>query len=92
LTVEIEWLIPYLAVNLVGFFAMGMDKWKSQNGGNRLPEKTMILLAVVSGASGILLGMVMFRHKTGKRKFYIGIPCIYVVYRVIIAIGIWQIL
>jgi len=36
-------------------------------------------LAAAGGCTGALAGMLMFRHKTRKLKFMIGVPVIFVV-------------
>lgn len=67
----------YLAVvNAAAFCAFGMDKRKAIKGKWRIPERTLLLLALAGGSAGALLGMLAFRHKTQKKKFTIGIPVI----------------
>ena len=68
-------LIAYLLVNLIVFAMYGIDKAKAVRNEWRIPEKTLIGLAVL-GASGALLAMFVFRHKIRKPKFYIGVPLI----------------
>ena len=64
------------AVNLLAFVFMGRDKAAAQNAARRTPETTLLALAVIGGSVGALLGMVLFRHKTRKPAFRIGIPLI----------------
>lgn len=67
----------YLAVvNLLAFVFMGRDKAAAKNAARRTPETTLLALAVIGGSVGGLLGMVLFRHKTRKPAFRIGIPLI----------------
>ena len=40
----------------------------------RISENTFIISGLLGGSIGILIGMVMFKHKLSKKKFYIGIP------------------
>lgn len=69
--------IAYLAVaNAAAFCAFGMDKRKAKKRKWRIPERTLLLLALAGGSAGALLGMLAFRHKTQKKKFAIGIPVI----------------
>ena len=63
-----------LLVNIVAFAAYGIDKRKAQKGKWRIPESTLLLLALFGGAIGALLGMRMFHHKTKYRKFKILVP------------------
>ena len=68
-------------VNLVTFWAFGLDKWKARRkvqheSVRRVPEKTLFLLAVLGGSLGALLGMQVFHHKTLHQSFRLGIPAI----------------
>lgn len=65
-----------LAINLVLFAAMGIDKWKAQHGRWRIPERTLFLLAILGGSMGGILGMRLFRHKTRHNSFRLGFPAI----------------
>ena len=67
----------YLAViNLAGFICMAADKSKASRNKWRIPEATLFLFAVFGGSIGCYLGMRVFRHKTQKPAFYIGVPVI----------------
>ena len=75
-----KWLMYYLiVVNLLTWIIYGIDKWKAKRRAWRIPERTLLLLAAASGCTGALAGMLMFRHKTRKLKFMIGVPVIFVV-------------
>ena len=65
-----------LAVNLLGFLLMGIDKYKARKRGFRIPEKTLFMTALIGGSIGSILGMYVFRHKTRHRSFTIGMPLI----------------
>lgn len=70
-------LLIYLsAACLLGFILMGADKKKAVQHKWRIPEKSLFLIALVGGSIGVLLGMVVFRHKTKHLSFTIGIPLI----------------
>lgn len=69
-------IIYILLINLIGFFAMLIDKKKAQKGKWRIPEKTLLIITLLGGGVGTILGMYMFRHKTKKLKFTIGFPVI----------------
>ena len=60
------WLI---LINIVTFVVFGLDKLlaKHPRFRQRVPEKNLLLLAVVGGSVGALLGMLVFRHKTLHR-------------------------
>ena len=69
------WLI---LINIVTFVVFGLDKLlaKHPRFRQRVPEKNLLLLAVVGGSVGALLGMLVFRHKTLHRVFRVGVPVI----------------
>lgn len=70
-------LVLWLAgVNVVGFFLMGLDKWKAKRGAWRIPEKTLFTAAVLGGTPGVMAGMQTFHHKTRHGKFKYGLPAL----------------
>ena len=72
-------ILTYLQlVNLAAFAAFGIDKRRAKRGRWRIPEATLMILAVIGGSIGALAGMYLFRHKTRHHKFTIGIPAILV--------------
>ena len=71
-------LLYLLAINIIGFFAMGIDKWKAKNNRWRIPEQTLFIITALGGGIGTIAGMYTFRHKTKKPQFTIGLPVILV--------------
>ena len=69
-------LFYLLTINALGFVIMLADKRSAQKKLWRIPESTLLTVAVLGGGVGCFLGMRLFRHKTRKPKFYIGIPVI----------------
>lgn len=65
-----------LTLNLLTFIIYGIDKFKAKKAKWRIPESTLLLLAVIGGSIGAWLGLQVWRHKTQHKKFYIGIPMI----------------
>ena len=65
-----------LAINLFTFISYGVDKYKAKKSKWRIPEKTLLLLAVVGGSIGAWLGIRFFHHKTLHKKFKYGVPAI----------------
>lgn len=64
-----------LAMNLLAFFLMFLDKIKSKkNNAERISEGMLFFLATVFGSVGVYMGMFVFRHKTQKWYFLVGIP------------------
>jgi len=64
-------------MNIVAFLMYGLDKQKARMNRWRIPEKVLLLLAVLGGSVGAYVSMKMFRHKTQKPKFYLGVPLIF---------------
>jgi len=58
-----------LAINLVAFLTYGYDKAIAGSGHTRVPERVLLILALVGGTIGALAGMRVFRHKTAKKGF-----------------------
>ncbi len=69
-------IIYLLAVNLVSFIVMGIDKKKAQKRAWRIPESTLFVLAIIGGSIGSVIGMQLFRHKTRHWYFVYGMPAI----------------
>ena len=69
-------LIYLIVINVIGFLAMLVDKQKAKKGAWRIPEKTLMIIALLGGSIGGILGMYTFRHKTKKARFFIGFPVI----------------
>ena len=67
-------LIAAGVMSLILFIVMGADKSAAKHGKRRVPEKTLFLLAALMGASGGILGMLAFRHKTKHTSFVVGFP------------------
>ena len=70
-------LIYLLVINIIGFFAMGIDKYIAKTGRWRIPENTLFSFCILGGGIGTILGMYVFHHKTKKLKFKIGMPSIF---------------
>ena len=68
--------IYLLAINLVLFAMMGIDKYKARNRLWRITEKTLFVTAILGGSIGGILGMKLFRHKTLHNSFRFGFPAI----------------
>jgi uncharacterized membrane protein YsdA (DUF1294 family) len=69
-------LIYLLTVNAAGFFSMLLDKLYAKKKLWRIPEATLLTIALLGGSIGSLAGMYMVRHKTKHPKFAVGIPVI----------------
>ena len=64
-------LLSIIWINIYCFFTMGVDKWLSSdsnsnhNGNNpKIFQISLIAPVIICGPIGILLGMIIFNHKT----------------------------
>ena len=81
----ITFIIIYLIIiNIVGFAIMGIDKRKAIKRAFRIPEATLIIVALIGGSIGSILGMNVFRHKTRHWYFVFGMPAILVLQIVLV--------
>ena len=53
---------------------MSEDKRRARLGKERIPEKTLFLLAAIGGSLGVWAAMYRKRHKTRHLSFKVGIP------------------
>lgn len=60
------WLI---VINVVAFVIYSYDKAIAASSWTRVPERVLLLLALIGGTIGALIGMLLFRHKTSKASF-----------------------
>ena len=71
------------AISVITLVVFKYDKLRSQtarSGADRIPERALLLLALIGGTAGALLGMyVPPRHKTQKSSFKLRILLIVVV-------------
>lgn len=79
-------LIYLLIVNALGLLLMTIDKYKARKKLWRIPESTLMTVALIGGSVGSLIGMYTVRHKTKHLKFTLGIPAILVLQ---LALAIW---
>lgn len=76
--------IIIVIINIVTFIIYGIDKYKAKKGKWRIPENSLIGLAIIGGSIGAYLGMRVWHHKTMHLKFKYGIPLIIVIQLVIV--------
>ena len=65
-----------IGINVITFVVYGIDKLKAKKGKWRIPEGTLLLLAIVGGSIGAWCGMKVWHHKTMHKKFKYGVPLI----------------
>ena len=84
------YILYYLiAINIITFFIYGIDKLKAKKGKWRIPESTLLLLAIIGGSIGAWLGIKVWHHKTLHKKFKYGIPLI-VIAQIAMAVYIFR--
>ena len=67
-------LVYLLAVNVLLFALMGIDKYKARHDLWRIRESTLFACALIGGSLGGVLGMRVFHHKTLHPTFRYGFP------------------
>ena len=78
--------------NLVSFSLFTLDKAWARAGGRRIPERTLLLVALFGGL-GAWLGQRLLRHKTRKQPFaaWLGlILTLHVFALLAVAVLIWR--
>ncbi|MEC5290667.1 DUF1294 domain-containing protein [Aurantimonas sp. C2-6-R+9] len=59
----------FLAINIAAYFAFVFDKAKARAGARRIPEKSLLRLALLGGSIGAISAQRIIRHKTHKEPF-----------------------
>lgn len=72
-------VVYLILINLITFIFMYVDKQRAIRHKWRIPEHTLMLLAVLGGSIGGLMGMNLFHHKTKHAKFKYGFPLILII-------------
>ena len=77
-----KFLLPIylLLINALGFVLMLSDKHRAKKNLWRIPESTLMSVAVIGGSFGTLAAMRIFHHKTKHLKFSLGIPLLLAVH------------
>ncbi len=70
--------IILIVLNLAAILLYGWDKFCARQGWRRVPEKVLLLLALLGGSLGAMAAMAAFRHKTQHLVFRFGVPLIFV--------------
>lgn len=82
-------LIYLVIINIIAFLAMYIDKRKAKYGRWRIPEQTLLILAIIGGSIGAIAGMYTFKHKTKKLRFSVGFPVILIL-QIVLIFSIWR--
>ena len=68
--------IYLIIINLVTFAVFGIDKFNAIHHRSGIRVSTLFRLSLIGGSIGGLAAMYLFRHKTQKLNFTLGIPLI----------------
>lgn len=71
-----------LLINALALLLMLSDKVRAKKKARRIPEATLLTLAALGGSLGATAGMYLFRHKTRKPKFSVGLPVLLTIHAV----------
>ena len=90
-----EWywyiIIGYaIVINLAAVIMTIYDKKAARYKLWRVPERTLLLVAALSGCVVMYVTMRLLHHKTRKPKFMVGIPLI-ILAQLAIAVVIWMV-
>lgn len=77
-------LLYFLIINFVLFIIAGYDKYLAIKNKRRIPENTLFLMAFLGGSVGLLLAMLLFRHKTSKPSFIVKFSGIFLIQLMIV--------
>jgi len=78
--------VCFLILNLVAFTVTGYDKYQAVNNKYRIPEKTLFMIAFCGGSVGLLLAMLIFRHKISKTSFIVKFSAIFLL-QIVLAVA-----
>lgn len=67
-----------LIMNIWAFYLFGQDKASAKRKQRRIREGKLLKVCFFGGAIGGIIGMNVFRHKTLKKKFSVGVPIMFV--------------
>lgn len=79
----------FILINILACFMMMLDKSYAVKNKWRLSESFLLSFSIVGGGIGLIMGMVIFRHKLSKLKFRIIAPLSICIYTAAIFYFIW---
>ena len=84
-----SWLLLWIATASVAAMLLAIhDKRQARRGRARIPETTLLGVALVGGSPGLLAGMLLARHKTRKPSFLLGFALVVAAQ----AVAVWAVL
>lgn len=88
----VQLIICWGLVSLAGIAVTIFDKLSAKRSGQRIPEFTLLLIAVLGAALPMYITMRLIHHKTRHKKFMIGLPLIFVLQLTLVGIITYKIL
>lgn len=73
-------------LNIVAFLLYGLDKHNACYNKWRYPEILLLGLAILGGAYGAGMGMMLFRHKTRHPSFVITVSISFALWMIVLGI------
>ena len=67
-----------LAINVITLVVYIADKIKAKRHMWRIPESTLLSLAIIGGSISAPIDIFVIRHKSQHPKFRIGVPIIFI--------------
>ncbi len=67
-------LLYFAAISLIAVVLTVSDKIKAKRNSRRIPERVLMTVSLIGGATAMLLTMEAIRHKTKHKRFMIGLP------------------
>ena len=78
-------MLKYLfLINIFSFFMYGIDKFLAKRNLYRISEFILLCFGGIGGVVGSILGMLFFRHKIRKNKFWVYLLLFFVVWSYIL--------
>lgn len=78
-------------MNIITLIVFSVDKIASINKTSRVSEEVLLILSIIGGAIGGSIGMLLFHHKTNKKRFTKIVPIAALIYLLIITYIIFKI-
>ena len=77
-------LLYFFLINSTTFILAGYDKHLAIKRKRRIAENTLFIAAFFGGSIGLLIAMLLFRHKTGKTSFIVKFSVIILIQLVLL--------
>ena len=78
--------IYLIIINALSLILMLVDKLNALKNAARIPEITLVTIAIIGGSIGEMISMYLFRHKTKHIKFALGLPLLLTLHIILIFI------